>query len=226
MRTCIAAVGFAAAVLSVGVPAPAQETGRAPAPEFTYGSATDRALIARIRQQVGTGDPPAIRLEGTLQWRGASERQRWGVTLRWPALYQQRTANVIHTLENDAYRTNAGTPPSVHEVARENVRNRFGDISLLLLARPHISGMAISVESGPSLDAIRWDTACEVARRTLPFLLDAPRKTALNVNIPGRSFDEIQGVRVGRISAFGPHSTGIEHVEPGLFRVVISPRGL
>jgi 5'-nucleotidase len=87
-----------------------------------------------------------------------------------------------------------------------------------------ISGMAISVESGPSLDAIRWDTACEVARRTLPFLLDAPRKTALNVNIPGRSFDEIQGVRVGRISAFGPHSTGIEHVEPGLFRVVISPR--
>ncbi len=147
-------VALTAAFLSGGVPAPAQEVQRESAPEFTYDSATDRALVARIRQRAGTTNPPAIRLEGTLQWRGADESQRWGVTLRWPVLYQQRTANVIHTLEHDAYRTNAGTPSSVHEVARENVRNRFGDTSLLLLARPHVSGMAIKSEGTATVDGM------------------------------------------------------------------------
>ena len=136
-------------LLAVGsVPAVSQSTKgvRGGTPEFTYGSPTDRALVARIREQTGTTVPPAVRLEGTLQWRGASASQRWGVTLQWPTLYQQRTAEIIHTLNRGVYSTNAGTPPSAQEIARENVRDRFGDLSLLILARPHVAGMSVKAE--------------------------------------------------------------------------------
>lgn len=143
--TAFVVVTLMSCLLTSGVPALSQQpTAAAPtAPEFTYSAPADRALVARIREQSGTTVPQAIRLEGTLQWRGASESQRWGVTLNWPSLYQQRTAKIIHTLERDIYRTNAGTPPETHDVARDNVRNRFGDLSLLILLRPHVTGMSI-----------------------------------------------------------------------------------
>jgi 5'-nucleotidase len=52
----------------------------------------------------------------------------------------------------------------------------------------------------------------------------APRKTALNVNIPDLAYDQLRGVRQARISAFGPSSTSVVEVEPGLLRVVVTPR--
>lgn len=144
--TVFVATAFLAGLLTSGTPALSQPKTTAAvstAPEFTYRAPADRALVARIRKQAGTTVPQALRLEGTLQWRNASESQRWGVTLKWPSLYQQRTATVIHTLERDVYRTNAGVPPAMHEMARENVRNRFGDLSLLILLRPHVAGLSI-----------------------------------------------------------------------------------
>ena len=86
-----------------------------------------------------------------------------------------------------------------------------------------ISGMALSLDI-TTLESARWATATEVARRALPVLEAAPRKTALNVNIPDLAYDQLRGVRQARISAFGPSSTSVVEVEPGLLRVVVTPR--
>jgi hypothetical protein len=77
------------------------------------------------------------------------------VTLKWPSLYQQRSADVIHTLERDIYRTNGGTPPAIQDVARENVRNRFGDLSLLILMRPHVPGFSIKSDGTATVEGKR-----------------------------------------------------------------------
>ena len=69
-----------------------------------------------------------------------------------------------------------------------------------------------------------WSTATNVALRGIPFLLEAPRKTALNVNIPNRPYDQLAGVRVGRISAFGTTTTGVVHDGPGELRITVTPR--
>ncbi|WP_291981102.1 hypothetical protein [Luteitalea sp.] len=153
--TVFVATAFLAGLLTVGTPARSQPKATAVkgvVPEFTYHAPADRALVARIREQAGTTVPKALRLEGTLQWRNASESQRWGVTLKWPSLYQQRTATVIHTLEGDVYRTNGGTPPAMQEVARENVRNRFGDLSLLILLRPHVPDVSIKSDGTATVE--------------------------------------------------------------------------
>jgi 5'-nucleotidase len=87
-----------------------------------------------------------------------------------------------------------------------------------------ISGMAVSIDVPASHPTALWSTATHVVLRSLPHLLDAPRKTALNINVPNRPFDEIAGVRAGRISAFGPSTTGVVHDEPGLLRITVSAR--
>lgn len=145
-RRVLAATAILAGLLSGGTPAlsqPKATVTKGAGPEFTYHAPADRALVARIREQAGTTEPKALRLEGTLQWRGPSESERWGATLNWPSLFQQRDAQRIHTLERDIYRTNASTPPAMQEIARENVRNRFGALSLLILLRPHVAGLSI-----------------------------------------------------------------------------------
>ena len=132
-----------------------QRAAAAAGPEFSYQAEADRALVERVRARAGTSRPLPIRLEGTLQWKGADESQRWGITVRWPVLYQQRTAKIIHTLERDVYRTNAGTPPAAHATVRENIRNRYGDLALLLLLRPHVTGMSIYSDGSATVEGVK-----------------------------------------------------------------------
>ena len=47
-----------------------------------------------------------------------------------------------------------------------------------------ISGMAVSIDCAMSHHTASWETANAVVLRSLPYLLEAPRKTALNVNVP------------------------------------------
>jgi 5'-nucleotidase len=84
--------------------------------------------------------------------------------------------------------------------------------------------MAVSIDVRASAREALWSTATEIVQRTLPYLVEAPRKTALNVNVPNRPFAEIRGVRPGRISAFGPNTTGVVHHEPGVLRITVTPR--
>lgn len=87
-----------------------------------------------------------------------------------------------------------------------------------------ISGLAVSVALGEANVAPRYDTASEVAVRAIEWLAAAPRKTALNVNVPNVSFSELAGVKAGRISAFGPTAMTVIGPVPGSLEVVVSAR--
>jgi 5'-nucleotidase len=86
-----------------------------------------------------------------------------------------------------------------------------------------ISAMAISLDV-EDLATARWDTAAEIARRAVPVLLDAPRKTVLNINVPDRSFADVAGVRHARIAAFGSSATSLVREDDTTLRVVVRPR--
>src|SRR5207248_4410028 len=57
-----------------------------------------------------------------------------------------------------------------------------------------VSGLAVSVAAA---EPYRWDTAAALAVEALAWLVDAPRKTVLNVNVPALPLDEVKGVRFG-----------------------------
>ena len=64
-----------------------------------------------------------------------------------------------------------------------------------------VSGLAVS--AGVDATAVHFDTAAAVAVVAVEWLLDAPRRTILNVNVPNLSLDEIAGVRWAHLAPFG-----------------------
>ena len=78
-----------------------------------------------------------------------------------------------------------------------------------------LSGLAVSVASGQKW---WWDTAAELAVEVLPRVIDAPPRTALNLNVPALSREQVLGIRWARIAPFGAvrarlHSSSEEQVE-------------
>jgi 5'-nucleotidase len=78
-----------------------------------------------------------------------------------------------------------------------------------------LSGLAVSVASG---ERWWWDTAAELAVEVLPRVIDAPARTALNLNVPALPRDQVRGIRWARIAPFGAvrarlHSTRDDQVE-------------
>ncbi len=63
-----------------------------------------------------------------------------------------------------------------------------------------ISGLAVSVDVSPTW---QWAAAAELAVETLPLVVDAPRGSVLNLNVPALPRDEIRGVRWVRLAPFG-----------------------
>jgi len=62
-------------------------------------------------------------------------------------------------------------------------------------------GVAVSIEP---TDPWHWESACEYASSAIAWLADrAPTRTVLNVNVPGRPRDEIEGVRWAKLDRFG-----------------------
>jgi len=88
-----------------------------------------------------------------------------------------------------------------------------------------ISGLAVSVAApeGGSGDW-RWDTAARVAVDVLPLLLAAPRRSAINLNVPSVEYDELAGVRWARLAPFGAVRAAVSSREDGKvqFEVVAS----
>lgn len=86
-----------------------------------------------------------------------------------------------------------------------------------------ISAMAISQVHEDGQDML-WDTSGAVTVAAVDWLLDAPRKTVLNINVPNRQVAELEGVRWARLAAFGTSTTGIAGEAPGRMRVTVTPR--
>jgi 5'-nucleotidase len=69
-----------------------------------------------------------------------------------------------------------------------------------------VSGLAVSIGTG---DEIHWDTAAELAVAAIAWLLEAPVKTVLNLNVPNLPRDQVRGVRSARLAPFGTVRTAI-----------------
>jgi len=76
-----------------------------------------------------------------------------------------------------------------------------------------ISGLAVSTALN---DPWHWDTAASFAVQVLPMLLDAPPRSALNLNVPALPFSEVRGVRWARLAPFGEtRAAFVSDPEPG-----------
>ena len=63
-----------------------------------------------------------------------------------------------------------------------------------------LSGLAISIGTGqPS----HLDTAAAVMGSALEWILQAPARTVVNLNVPNLPFDQVRGVRAARLAPFG-----------------------
>lgn len=97
-----------------------------------------------------------------------------------------------------------------------------------------LSAMAVSQGHGQNAVAgsrehfasQRWETAAAVAGATLTWLLDQPRKTLVNINVPNLPLDEVGGVEIGRLAAFGSSRTMLDGTAPGPLRVRLEPRNV
>lgn len=85
-----------------------------------------------------------------------------------------------------------------------------------------LSALAVSqhYDGGPVL----WETSGAVTVAAVEWLLDAPRKTVINVNVPNRPVADLEGVRWARLAAFGATNTAVEKAGPGKMRLKVMPR--
>lgn len=77
------------------------------------------------------------------------------------------------------------------------------------------SGLAVSMsgQGGPW----RWATATELAAAALGWIVGAPRRTVLNLNVPNLPLDDVLGVRWARLANFGTvRSAMVESPNGGL----------
>ncbi len=75
------------------------------------------------------------------------------------------------------------------------------------------SGLAVSTDLG---ERWFWDTAARVAVDVFPRLLEAPDRTVLNLNVPALPYEEVGGVRWGRLAAFGAVRAAVADTPDGV----------
>jgi 5'-nucleotidase len=79
------------------------------------------------------------------------------------------------------------------------------------------AGIAPSARSAP-----HWETAAELARRTLPLLVDSEPGTVLNVNVPNVALDQVRGFEQTRLARFGAVQTNVAERGEGYVKVALA----
>ena len=82
---------------------------------------------------------------------------------------------------------------------------------------PSGAGVAPSVSSPP-----HWETAAEIARRTLPVLLASEPGTVLNLNAPNVAPSEVRGFARARLARFGAVQTNVAERGEGYVKVALA----
>lgn len=73
-----------------------------------------------------------------------------------------------------------------------------------------VSGLAVSVgSSGDPDEPVHFETAAAFAVAALDWLVEAPVRTVLNVNVPNLPMADVAGVRQARLAPFGTVRTAI-----------------
>lgn len=128
-----------------------------------------------------------------------------------------------------------GPPPDVVLSGINNGPNtgyailHSGTVGAALTASTHgARAMAVSLFSGfdPRGSDVRpsphWETGAAVARRMLPWLLDAPARTVLNVNVPDLPAGAVRGVRQARLARFGAVQVNVVEKGEGYAKIALS----
>ncbi len=69
-----------------------------------------------------------------------------------------------------------------------------------------LKGLAVSLATG---DAWPWRSASAMARQVLDLLVEAPNRTALNLNVPALDLADIKGIRWAHLDPFGSVRTAL-----------------
>jgi 5'-nucleotidase len=86
----------------------------------------------------------------------------------------------------------------------------------LTAANMGVSGLAVSIGTG---EPSHLETAATVAASALGWLIAAPPKSVLNVNVPNLPLDEVLGVRAAALARFGTVRTALGERADGRLQV-------
>ncbi len=85
-----------------------------------------------------------------------------------------------------------------------------------------VSGLAVSIEQS---DPWWWETAATIATEVLDLVIQAPSRSALNLNVPARPRSEVDGVRWARIAPFGAVRARLDAASDTQLEFQLEPTG-
>lgn len=94
--------------------------------------------------------------------------------------------------------------------------------AVLTAATQQCRGMAVSITVG---EPLWWSTAAALARRLLPWLLDAAPRTVLNLNVPNLPLEEVRDVRRAPLSSTGVVQANVTEVGKGYVQLSYTEDG-
>lgn len=147
-------------------------------------------------------------------WRGFGRREVFGV--------DGLPAFIALTAARGAF----GPPPDIVLSGINNGPNtghailHSGTVGAALTASTHgCRAMAVSIGAGTSP---HWETAAAVAAQVLPWLLDAPPGSVLNVNVPNVAAGEVAGLERAELARFGAVQVNVANQGGGYFELSLS----
>lgn len=87
-----------------------------------------------------------------------------------------------------------------------------------------VSGLAVSIDTEG--DELHWRTAAELAQSALRWLIDAPERTVVNLNVPNVAPDEVRGVRWAKLAPFGTVRAAVAESRDGRIQMELTATGV
>jgi 5'-nucleotidase len=98
-----------------------------------------------------------------------------------------------------------------------------GTVGAVLAAQNFgISGLAVSAAAA---DPWQWETAADLAVEVLGLVIAAPRRAALNLNVPGLAREDVKGVRWARMAPFGAVRAKVGATHEDRLEFLLEPTG-
>jgi 5'-nucleotidase len=85
-------------------------------------------------------------------------------------------------------------------------------------------GLAVSVDVADAGSPRHWATAATVGAEALGWLVDAPERTVLNLNVPDRPLDDVRGARWATLASFGTVRSAVVEPAPNGGRLQVELR--
>jgi len=87
-----------------------------------------------------------------------------------------------------------------------------------------VSGLAVSLHVDGAAP-MRWDTAARLAQLALGWLVDAPERTVLNLNVPNVGLADVHGIRWAGLAPFGTVRAAVTESRDGRIQMELRATG-